>query len=167
MVAQLYDLEIKRVLPLARAIEYLHTSSLIFDDLPAQDNAPLRRGQPTLHMPIDGDREEIPSTLSEGRAQLAAVNLIGYAIQSVTVDLNREGFSYESINRVTAELSQSMSELCHGQFLDLQAARTKRSLTIDDLDQIARLKTGKAIEIVLVCPVILAGKRRIRSGSTA
>ena len=158
MVAQIYDLEIKRVLPLARAIEYLHTSSLIFDDLPAQDNAPLRRGQPTLHMPIAGDREEIPPTLSEGRAQLAAVNLIGYAIQSVTVDLNREGFSYESINRVTAELSQSMSELCHGQFLDLQAARTTRSLTIDDLDQIARLKTGKAIEIVLVCPVILAGK---------
>ncbi|CAF5209839.1 unnamed protein product, partial [Rotaria magnacalcarata] len=53
IVAQIYNIEIKRILPLARAIEYLHTSSLIFDDLPAQDNAPLRRGQPTLHMPID------------------------------------------------------------------------------------------------------------------
>ena len=156
MVAQICHLDIHRVLPLARAIEYLHTSSLIFDDLPAQDNAPLRRGQPTLHMPIESDRSDIPPTLTEGRAQLVAVDLIAYAIQSVTVGLHREGFSYESINRVTAELSQSMNELCRGQFLDLQAARMSKSLTIGQLDHIAHLKTGKAIEIVLICPVILA-----------
>ncbi|CAF1134826.1 unnamed protein product [Rotaria sordida] len=156
MVAQIYNIDIERVIPLARAIEYLHTSSLIFDDLPAQDNAPLRRGQPTLHMPIESDNNEIPPSLSEGRAQLAAVNLIAHAIRLVTVDLSQQGFSYESINRVTAELSQSMDELCHGQFLDLQAARMKKSLTIHDLDHIAELKTGKAIEVVLICPVILA-----------
>jgi geranylgeranyl pyrophosphate synthase len=74
----------------------------------------------------------------------------------VTVGLYQEGFSYESINRVTAELAQSMTELCHGQFLDLQSARTRKSLTIDELDRIAYLKTGKAIEVVLICPVILA-----------
>ncbi|CAM4788123.1 unnamed protein product [Rotaria magnacalcarata] len=155
MVAQIYDIDIERIMPLARAIEYLHTSSLIFDDLPAQDNAPLRRGQPTLHMSIESDGDEIPSSLTEGRAQLAAVNLIAHAIRLVSVDLKQQGFSYESINRVTAELSQSMDELCHGQFLDLQAARLKKSLTIFELDRIAELKTGKAIEIVLICPVIL------------
>ncbi|CAF2252992.1 unnamed protein product [Rotaria magnacalcarata] len=155
MVAQIYDIDIERIMPLARAIEYLHTSSLIFDDLPAQDNAPLRRGQPTLHMSIESDEDEIPSSLTEGRAQLAAVNLIAHAIRLVSVDLKQQGFSYESINRVTAELSQSMDELCHGQFLDLQAARLKKSLTIFELDRIAELKTGKAIEIVLICPVIL------------
>ncbi|CAF2828653.1 unnamed protein product [Rotaria sp. Silwood2] len=156
MVAQICNIDIERVIPLARAIEYLHTSSLIFDDLPAQDNAPLRRGQPTLHMPIETDNDEIPPSLTEGRAQLAAVNLIAHAIRLVTVDLRQQGFSYESINRVTAELSQSMDELCHGQFLDLQAARLKKSLTIPELDHIAELKTGKAIEIVFICPVILA-----------
>ena len=156
MAAQIYNIDIQRVLPLARAIEYLHTSSLILDDLPAQDNAPLRRGQPTLHMPIESDKNDVPPTLAEGRAQLVAVDLIAHAIRSVTVDLHREGFSYESINRVTAELSQSMNELCQGQFLDLQAARIKKSLTINELDHIAELKTGKAIEIVLICPVILA-----------
>jgi geranylgeranyl pyrophosphate synthase len=73
------------------------------------------------------------------------------------VDLYQEGFSYESINRVTAELAQSMDEVCYGQFLDLQSARFEKNkfLTIDELDRIAYLKTGKAIEIVLVCPVIL------------
>ncbi|CAF3303107.1 unnamed protein product [Rotaria socialis] len=155
MVAQIYDIDIERIMPLARAIEYLHTSSLIFDDLPAQDNAPMRRGQPTLHMSIESDKDEIPSSLTEGRAQLAAVNLIAHAIRLVNVDLKQQGFSYKSINRVTAELSQSMDELCHGQFLDLQAARLKKSLTIFELDRIAELKTGKAIEIVLICPVIL------------
>ncbi|CAF1146854.1 unnamed protein product [Rotaria sp. Silwood1] len=156
MVAQIYNIDIERVIPLARAIEYLHTSSLIFDDLPAQDNAPLRRGQPTLHMPIESDNDEIPPSLTEGRAQLAAINLIAHAIRLVTVDLRQQGFSYESINRVTAEMSESMDALCHGQFLDLQAARMKKSLTIHELDHIAELKTGKAIEIALICPVILA-----------
>jgi geranylgeranyl pyrophosphate synthase len=160
MVAQIYKIDIKRILPLARAIEYLHTSSLIFDDLPAQDNAPLRRGQPTLHMPIESDQNEIPSTLTEGRAQLVGIDLISHAIRSVTVDLHREGFSYESINRITAAIAQSMSELCHGQFLDLQAARMNKSLTINELDRIAELKTGKAIEIVLICPVILAEQEK-------
>jgi farnesyl diphosphate synthase len=36
-------------LPVALAIEMLHTYSLIHDDLPAMDNADLRRGHPTLH----------------------------------------------------------------------------------------------------------------------
>jgi geranylgeranyl pyrophosphate synthase len=160
MIAQIYNINIERVLPLARAIEYLHTSSLIFDDLPAQDNAPLRRGQPTLHMPIESDNNDIPPSLTEGRAQLVAVDLIAHAIRLVTIDLHREGFSYESINHVTAELSQSMNELCQGQFLDLQAARMKKSLTINQLDHIAELKTGKAIEVVLICPVILAEQEK-------
>jgi farnesyl diphosphate synthase len=40
-------------LPIATAIEYLHTYSLIHDDLPAMDNAYLRRGQKTLHTKYD------------------------------------------------------------------------------------------------------------------
>jgi farnesyl diphosphate synthase len=40
-------------LSIALAIEYLHTYSLIHDDLPAMDNANLRRGHPTLHKTYD------------------------------------------------------------------------------------------------------------------
>ena len=40
-------------LPVALAIEMLHTYSLIHDDLPAMDNADLRRGHPTLHKRYD------------------------------------------------------------------------------------------------------------------
>ena len=44
---------LKNALPVALAIEFLHTYSLIHDDLPAMDNADLRRGHPTLHMSFD------------------------------------------------------------------------------------------------------------------
>ncbi|MEA2019801.1 MAG: polyprenyl synthetase family protein [Campylobacterota bacterium] len=44
---------LKNALPVALAIEYLHTYSLIHDDLPSMDNADLRRGNPTLHKTYD------------------------------------------------------------------------------------------------------------------
>ncbi len=40
----------EQALPAACAMEYLHTSSIIFDDLPAMDDAGLRRGRETLHL---------------------------------------------------------------------------------------------------------------------
>ncbi len=47
--ARALDREAESVLPLAAAIELIHTYSLIHDDLPAMDDDDLRRGQPTCH----------------------------------------------------------------------------------------------------------------------
>jgi geranylgeranyl diphosphate synthase, type II len=58
----------ERLLPAAAAIEMIHTSSLILDDLPAMDDAQLRRGEPALH------RE-----FGEDLAVLAAVALLNHA----------------------------------------------------------------------------------------
>ena len=44
-----------RVLPLAAAIEMIHTYSLIHDDLPAMDDDDLRRGRPTCHVTYGED----------------------------------------------------------------------------------------------------------------
>lgn len=55
-------------LPVACAVEYLHCSSLIFDDLPAMDNADERRGTPSLHRRYGG-----------GLAILAALALLNEA----------------------------------------------------------------------------------------
>ena len=53
-VVQAYQpLLLKNALPIALGIELLHTYSLIHDDLPAMDNADLRRGHPTLHKSFD------------------------------------------------------------------------------------------------------------------
>src|SRR5262245_29821029 len=59
-------------LPLACAVEMVHTSSLILDDLPSMDNATLRRGKPTLH-----------SVAGEANAVLAAVGLLNGAFATI------------------------------------------------------------------------------------
>src|SRR5882672_415552 len=48
------DNDLALALPAACAVEFIHTYSLIHDDLPAMDNDTLRRGRPTLHM-VYGD----------------------------------------------------------------------------------------------------------------
>src|SRR5690606_23733727 len=49
MAVKEYALHEEAIFPLLKSLEYMHTASLIFDDLPAQDNATIRRGRPTLH----------------------------------------------------------------------------------------------------------------------
>lgn len=53
IVDALEPLLLKNAMPVALGIEYLHTYSLIHDDLPAMDDADLRRGNPTLHKTYD------------------------------------------------------------------------------------------------------------------
>src|SRR5205807_878201 len=53
--ARAVGLEQREVLPLACAIELIHTYSLIHDDLPAMDDDELRRGQPTCHVKFGED----------------------------------------------------------------------------------------------------------------
>lgn len=157
MVSDLYSLDVKRTLPLAQAIEYLHTSSLILDDLPAQDNSDLRRGQPTLHRAVINN--DIPENLCEGRAQLAAVDLIAVSLNLINESLSKNGFSPDSIIKLIGEISVSMHDLCIGQMMDLRAARMgieQGENQLKDLDRIAWFKTGKAIEIALISPAILA-----------
>ncbi len=56
------------VLPLACAVEYLHACSLVLDDLPAMDDAPVRRGRPAVHC-----------AFGEGTAILASLALFNQA----------------------------------------------------------------------------------------
>ncbi|MFC2824128.1 MAG: polyprenyl synthetase family protein, partial [Lacticaseibacillus rhamnosus] len=48
-IVAMYDGVVAEALPAATALEFVHTYSLIHDDLPAMDNDDLRRGQPTNH----------------------------------------------------------------------------------------------------------------------
>ena len=61
------------VLPVAVALEMIHTYSLIHDDLPAMDDDQLRRGQPTNHIQFD-----------EATAILAGDALLTMAFQVIT-----------------------------------------------------------------------------------
>lgn len=68
--------DIKQALPYACAIEYIHTYSLIHDDLPAMDNDSLRRGLPTNH-----------KVFGESIAILAGDGLLSAAFEAVMKDL--------------------------------------------------------------------------------
>ena len=75
---------IKNSLPIALAIEYLHTYSLIHDDLPSMDNADLRRGNPTLHKTYD----EVTAILVGDALNTHCFNIIANAPLSSDVKID-------------------------------------------------------------------------------
>ena len=79
----------ERALPAACATEFLHASSLIFDDLPAMDDADLRRGRPALHL-----------VFGEDMALLTGLALLNqaYAIFGTSPELMREAVQCIGVN---------------------------------------------------------------------
>ena len=111
----------------ACAIELIHSYSLIHDDLPAMDNADLRRGKPTCH-----------KVYGEAMAILA-----GDALQALAPYL----IATHPCNLTAAQRLSMIAILCQasgpagmagGQALDI----SEKSATIDDLMQLYSLKTG-------------------------
>lgn len=83
-VVQSYEsLLLKNALPVALGVELLHTYSLIHDDLPAMDDASLRRGYPTLHTTYD----EVTAILIGDALNTHSFNLIANAPLSSDVKI--------------------------------------------------------------------------------
>lgn len=128
----------------ALAIEYLHTYSLIHDDLPAMDNDDLRRGMPTSHK-VYGEAMAILSgdaLLTEAFAKMSRLAVDGFPAASV-VDATRE-----------LAVAAGRHGLIQGQVKDLAAEGTLP--TAEALADIHRHKTGMLIQACLVIPAILA-----------
>ncbi len=73
--------DIETAIPYACAIEYIHTYSLIHDDLPAMDNDDLRRGKPTNHK-VYG--EDIATLAGDGLLNSAAELMYSQALNAVS-----------------------------------------------------------------------------------
>ena len=132
----------------AIAIEYFHSASLVFDDLPAMDDAVLRRGRPCPHR-----------IWGEGVAILAALTLVNRAYEllwSVLGSLPGERRD-EAATLVAANLG--LDGLVGGQARDLHFVSTgepDRNAAIE----IAMGKTVSLIRLALVLPAIVAGVPR-------
>ncbi|WP_172196162.1 polyprenyl synthetase family protein [Saccharibacillus qingshengii] len=135
-----YGLDGQQVRPLLKSLEYLHTASLIFDDLPSQDDADLRRGRQTLHMRYDG-----------ATAELSGLLLIQ---QGVREQSRLQGFKPETVLELMHYSAHKAEELCMGQALDLKSRGQK--LTLERLNEICFYKTGVAFEACLIMPAMLA-----------
>jgi geranylgeranyl pyrophosphate synthase len=127
-------------LDVACAIEMVHAASLVLDDLPAMDDARVRRGRPTTHR-IYGEADAI----------LASIGLLSRAFEVIAID---EGLDPVDRADLVGSLSQAVGfrGLVAGQALDL-AERT-RPRTVAELDFLNHCKTG-----VLVVAAAEAGAR--------
>jgi geranylgeranyl diphosphate synthase, type II len=129
-----------RVLPLAAAIELIHTYSLIHDDLPAMDDDDLRRGRPTCH-----------KAFGENVAILAGDGLYAEAFRHV---LTHQQGDPAAILAAVAELAAAtgVNGMVGGQYLDV----TERAPAgPEGLRTLHVLKTGRLITASVLCPLRL------------
>ncbi|MFS0784517.1 polyprenyl synthetase family protein [Bacillus sp. 1P06AnD] len=136
-----YGIEKTELIPLLKSLEYMHTASLIFDDLPSQDNAPTRRGNPTLH--------EVYNTA------IAEITGLFLTQKAVEEQASIHQFDPKAVLRLIRYSSQKAMEMCQGQAMDLEA-KGKR-LSLGQLNAMCFYKTGIAFEAALLMPAILAG----------
>ncbi len=126
-------------------LEYMHSASLILDDLPSQDNADTRRGKETIHKKYDVATAELSSVYLMMRAVELQSNIKDHPPKAVLKSL-----SY------SASVTQA---ICEGQLLDLKTSG--QALSFETLEKICQNKTGLAIEAALVIPAILAEQNEI------
>ncbi len=126
-------------LPLACAVECIHTYSLVHDDLPAMDNDDFRRGKPTNH-----------KVFGEGIAVLAGDALLTQAFEITTQAKGSPRYSHRDLVLEIARASGSL-QLIAGQVADLEAEGKK--ISANDLKYIHERKTSA----LLCCSVRLGG----------
>lgn len=119
--------DVDAALPVACAIEMLHTYSLIHDDLPCMDNDELRRGRPTNHV-VYG---ECTATLAGDALQAEA---FGTILRS-KLPAERRALCAECLAD-----GVGLDGMCGGQYLDMLGEGKK--LTEDELNEINSRKTG-------------------------
>ena len=122
-------------MPVACAVEMIHTMTLLHDDFPCLDNDDMRRGQPTNHKVFD-----------EGTALLAGVALLSIAFEHIAVS-TRKTVGNDKFSRLVFELSRTTGSegVMGGQFLDL-ASEGDASIDMENLEWIHNHKTAVLLE---------------------
>jgi len=133
LVAQLFDCPAERTLPFAVAVEFVHTYSLIHDDLPCMDNDDIRRGQPTNH-----------KIYGEAFALLAGDALLTEAFLLIAEAYASEPAVATQLTRLLAQAA-SVRGMVGGQAIDLKAG--ERKFTLEELAQLHAMKTGALIQV--------------------
>ena len=134
--------DIEAAMPVACAIEMLHTYSLIHDDLPCMDNDELRRGKPTNHV-VYG---ECTAVLAGDCLQAEA---FGTILRSALPAARRADCAEILAGAV------GLDGMCGGQFLDMQWEG--KTLTEQELTEINSRKTGALIIAACQMGVAAAG----------
>lgn len=141
--ANLFSDNVENALDTAVALELIHCSSLIHDDLPAMDDDDLRRGQPTCHIQFD-----------EATAILVGDAFLSLAFEVMSSD---QKLSTETRLRLIHGLTVASGRygMIGGQMDDIEGE--KKSLTLDQIISLQQKKTGALFEYACEAGAIIGG----------
>jgi len=142
IVNAIEPLLVKNALPVSLGLEYLHTYSLIHDDLPSMDDADLRRGHPTLHKTYD----EVTAILVGDALNTHSFNLIANAPLSNDIKI-------ELIKILSSD--GGIDGMIIGQAIDCYFENHK--LELSQLEFLHIHKTAKLIAASLKMGAVIAG----------
>ena len=138
----IYKEDYKKVMPMAAAIEMIHTYSLIHDDLPCMDNDDLRRGKPTNHVVF---KENIAVLAGDALLNEAMIIMMDYA-------LGNNGDSLKAAHEVA--MAAGAEGMIGGQVVDIISEGKK--ISKDELEYMHSKKTGALIKASILAGAILA-----------
>lgn len=127
---------------LACGIEYLHTASLVFDDLPAMDDARTRRGAACVHV-VHG----------EAVALLAALALVNRGYAMLWQGLGGADARRRELAGRWVDARLGTSGVIGGQAFDLRGWRAEQCAA--EVSEVAARKTGELLRLTLALPAII------------
>lgn len=139
----LYKSTYKEVIPMAAAMEMIHTYSLIHDDLPAMDNDDLRRGKPTNHKVFG---EAIAILAGDALLNEAMILMMDYSLKA--------GMNSLKASREIAKAAGA-DGMIGGQVVDI-LSEEKETISEEELKYMHLKKTGELIRSSIVAGAILA-----------
>lgn len=140
--ADYLEIEFNKVLPYALSLECVHAHSLVHDDLPALDNADMRRSAPSCHI-----------AFGESTAILAGDKLLNLAYSTII-------HSNIAIDYIALKiLSDCVLEMLQGQSYDTAYSKgdyASCALTQEEVLSIYQLKTSALIKAAILVPIVLS-----------
>lgn len=136
MAADIFSDDCEKALPAALAIEVFHNFTLVHDDI--MDDAPLRRGQATVH-----EKWDINRGILSGDAML----ILAYKYFE-----NYDPITFQKLAKL---FSKTALEVCDGQQLDVDF-ETRKDVTIEEYINMIRLKTSVLVAAALKMGAIVA-----------
>jgi len=140
-LGELLGVENSKLLALSLAVEAVHCSTLIHDDLPSLDDDELRRGLATNHIKF-----------GEGVALLAGDGLLSWGFNCL---LEESSIPAEQRLELVHLLSMAYLQICSGQVEDIKS-REMEDLPLEQIKHKNSLKTGELLSFCFLSPAILA-----------
>lgn len=143
LVGEIFRVPAQKILPFAAAVEFIHTYSLIHDDLPCMDNDDVRRGKPTNH-----------KVYGEAGALLAGDALLTESFLLIAAHFHSDGTTGLKLIEMLSRAA-GIRGMVGGQALDLGSEG--QAWGLDELQLMHQLKTGCLIEVSVSGATRIAG----------